>query len=325
MTSRKPRKSAKHAPESEARKPEEPDTVFEATERDMELFTLVAGRLLMEKGITDEQDISRFMKELHGGRGVCETLESMELNAAEQSFQMMTRAFEAEMFEEAQEFARQALKLDPQNIEAQMIALKVETDAEARDALRGLVRDAEARLGAEFMEEFKGQFGALTPTHPYLRVRLALISTLGMCGDYEDAIAEAEGMLELCPDEEMGVTDYLVAFYLATDNAAEARRLMDVRYKNDNDNPVFDWARVFAYRMIGDEKLARKALKAAHRKNRFMLPMLAGDEEPVQDIQDIEPGSPEEATIVIQALIPAFDKNEEVFEWIFDQLDAGRL
>src|SRR5271166_1309418 len=146
----------------------------------------------------------------------------------ERALDLVDRALETGNAAEVRKLMRQAVKLDPDCVDALLMLAKVTrlSASQYLGKMREAVRAGERTLGPEFFKANRGHFWLMIETRPYMRARFDLGMALGNNGDIAGAIAEFEGMLDLNPRDNQGVRDYLLALYLALQNLDGAARLL---------------------------------------------------------------------------------------------------
>ncbi len=282
--------------------------------RQLEVLERVLNRKVREGQFASAEEGMRHFEALLAEKDLEEVLASLDLTPEEKSLLLVAKVGLAESDEEAAQLLDEALAIDPNNLDAQVLRLSGQPTEEEVRRLREIVRGAEEQLGKEYFDVRRGKFFADPETRPYMRARHAFAVALAATKDFPAAIAEAEGMLELCPQDHLGVRDYLAGYYLASDQPEKALQLMDERYGAD-DGAVFQYARMMAHYRLGDENAAEEALSAAIEANAFVYPVLLGMLNPDEFAEDMTPGTPGEALYVIGTLYDAMLRNESAMEW----------
>ena len=98
-----------------------------------------------------------------------------------------------------------ALEIDPGNVDC-LLQFLYAFDGDSLEGLQftqQIVKIAEKRLGKEIFEECKGVFWGMLETRPYMRARSELAQRLLKMGRIDESIVEHEGMLELCPSDNL--------------------------------------------------------------------------------------------------------------------------
>ncbi|MGB9691410.1 MAG: tetratricopeptide repeat protein [Candidatus Sumerlaeaceae bacterium] len=297
---------------------EEGDMPYSVRARQLEILERVLNRMVREGKFANAEEGSRRFEALLAERGADDVFNELELTPQEKSLLLVAQVGLAQTDEEAESLLREALEIDPHNLDAQVLLIGADTPANEARRLREIVRNAEANLGPAYFETKRGEFYVDPETRPYLRARQALMVALGAMKDYDGAIAEAEGMLELCPQDHIGVRDYLAGYYLAAEQTDKALALMDERYEAD-DGPVFQYARMIAHHRLGHEDEALEVLDSALEANPYVIPILLGVLNAEEIAEDMSPGTPGQALYVIGTLYDAMLRNEPAMEWAAGQ------
>ncbi|HOV75256.1 MAG TPA: hypothetical protein PK967_14900 [Candidatus Hydrogenedentes bacterium] len=289
-----------------------------------ERFNRIVGRYFEQNTPRTIEEANRVMQSRFMGHNLDELLEETRKKGwsdADEAQEIMFEAMSTDSFEEAQKGVKKALQLDPNNADALLFASIKEAE-DVDDAVRR-IREAIARVetafGAEFMEETKGHFWGDVFTRPYMRLRLGLFHILNEAERWDEAIAEAEGILELNPDDNQGVRDHLLLAYLVVGNTKQARALMK-RYPESH-KAVQAWATVFEKYISNNKEGAKKALLKAVKNNPHILKYMLGVEAlPDSPPPYYSPGTESEAIYCMDFLIPVLLKRKNLLHWINETL-----
>ena len=218
----------------------------------------------------------------------------------------------------ALELARQALAIDGECTDAQVILAHAEhaSPRMLARALRVVVERAEARLGMPFLREYRGRLASVPEAQPYLRARLALAIALEKAGRHGDAAMHLEGMLAMDPTDALAVRPRLICACLA------AKRLKPLAvWMEDAKLGLFTaWAEVLMRLKAQDEKGARKALERARGLNANVEGLLTGRcKAPRRLADEVEPGSIEEALTTLKLFGEVWTGDREAMYWLFKQ------
>ena len=278
-------------------------------------------RVLKEKKFGTIEEANAFLQTLTG-TGLREALEhAAPLSKREQAQELVDEAMEARTDKQARKLAQQALGLDPDCVDALLLLAEMdaETPEELMAALERAVAGGERSLGAAFFAENKGYFWGLLETRPYMRARFDLGHMLMSAGRLEEAIRQFEGLLELNPNDNQGVRDFLLGCYLSVKNLAGAQRLLR-DYKNDV-SAVFAWGRTLERFLSGDLPGATRALREARRRNRYVEQYLTMRRPlPKERPETYCLGSDEEAVFCLEALSGAWADNLLAASWLWQEL-----
>lgn len=225
-------------------------------------------------------------------------------------------AMEAESDEAAADLARQALALDPDCTDALcVLAETAGSDDEKFRLLEHAVASGERALGAAYFAANRGDFWLLLETRPYMRARCALANALRDRGRLDEAIRHYEGLLDLCPNDNLGVRYVLPGCYFLTDNVDAVRRLLG-QYPGDP-SAIFAYCRVLERFLAGDLEGAAQARQEARRVNRFAEPYLIGKKRLPHRLPDYySPGHETEAIECAVHLAGAWAHYPKALSWL---------
>ena len=238
--------------------------------------------------------------------------ESDRYKAQELAYQAM----EADDHSEALSLCLEAIKVDPNCVDA--LTISASAFKKARDRvqhLRFIVETAEEQLGGHsYIEANKGDFWGLLETRPYMRARLYLAQTLNETGAVEEAITEYEALLELNSNDNQGVRYVLISLYLETGNLDNVRRLI-TEYADHG--VIFAWSAVLERFLSGDESGAQQALSNAKQTNPYVEDYLLGKKcLPKQGSGCYKSGDENEAIMCVGTIGAAWDKYPRAWLWL---------
>ncbi len=123
--------------------------------------------------------------------------------------------------------ARRALAISEDCADAWIVLADAASTAQAAVELyEGGMRAGAAAIGAERFESLRGAFWKDLETRPYMQARLGLAEALTELDRHADAIAHYRALLELDPDDSLGVRYILLAHLLREGSNDEAGRLL---------------------------------------------------------------------------------------------------
>jgi len=187
-------------------------------------------------------------------------------------------AMDATTWERRMSLVRQALELDPENVDALLMAEEVcSLNPEERiQILRGIVATGARALGKNAFKELVPHFWGFMETRPYMRAREWLATALYDAQRLEEAAEEYMEMLTLNENDNQGIRYLLLPVLLRLGRLDAASALMK-RYEADCDwSVVFAWGRVLFFLISGDEGGATKALASARANNSHIEVYLRG-------------------------------------------------
>ena len=148
---------------------------------------------------------------------------------AETSDDYLELAEDANSEKEALKYARKALELDPDNLDAERIV----ATGSSKDPYvildnlhRAVIHGTEVMKSRGFMtKEYIGDFWGVIETRPYMRLRDEFVNALIEGGMFRKAAAECEDMIRLCESDNLGVRYNLMHLYAYLEDERAALRL----------------------------------------------------------------------------------------------------
>ncbi len=237
-------------------------------------------------------------------------------------------AYESDNEEDALKYAKKALMLDKNCLDADvMIAeLTTETNEELKRKYEKLIGKAEKHLKEEkvWADENIGIFWGIHETRPYMRLRYSYMHLLLSMGKYRKAIKECEDLLVLSENDNLGVRYTLISLYSFFEDETNAMKLYD---KFDKEASAHMLLPIIAlYYKLDNYKKAETYLKKLSEVNdgleEFFCNYGTGD---LLDDPEVEkainlgmyrPGSKEELVIAVMDSIFLYKTNEGFLSWI---------
>lgn len=219
--------------------------------------------------------------------------------------------------ERAVELAGQAAKIDPTCVDA--VSFLAQAASENRDELIAnmtrVVDDGARALGPKFFAANRGHFWGILETRPYMRARSLLAKSLANAGRHDEAIRHHEEMLDLCPNDNLGLRYPLIGLYLRASRLKDVARLF--KQYDDEGSAMFAWARVLERLLAGDEPGASAALRDARDANPHVEAFLAGRKRrPRGDLGYYSPGEESEAVVCLDCIGEAWTQHANAREWL---------
>ena len=232
--------------------------------------------------------------------------------------------------EEALRFTRKANKLDPQNLDARLLEIRL-GEKDPRRALVSLRKAAEmGRKQLEkagfFREEYIGDFWGVLETRPYMRVRNEYVSLLKELGMLRQAAREAEDMIQLNTQDNLGLHFTLMHIYAALEEAGLAEELLSKYSENEEGQMLLPLT--LLYYKLGEMKKAEDSLmrlvKTIKDTKRFVKDILSGKmEDKIVEIHErggYSPYSEEELLMAWYENGDVYDSSPFFFQWAADVL-----
>lgn len=214
--------------------------------------------------------------------------------------------------------AQEALSISPDCADAYVI-LAQETARSAEEAeplyAQG-VAAGERAIGPELFEEAVGQFWGVLETRPYMRALEGLSQALWALDRREEAIARAQEMLRLNPDDNQGMRYTLLGWLLPAGRDEEAGALLEA-YADDGAATWLYGQALHAFRREGDSRRSRRLLTEALRENPYVAGYLLGAWElPDRPPAAFGPGDEGEAQVVLLEQGHAWIETDGALEWL---------
>lgn len=129
-------------------------------------------------------------------------------NSAKTADDYLELANSATSKKNALKYAKKAVELDPDNIDAQEMVAQMSATSinNLIDRLEKIIASAEVKLKADgyFEDDAIGDFWLIFQTRPYMRLLDSYANALIDCGRIRTAIAACEKMLKLCKNDNLG-------------------------------------------------------------------------------------------------------------------------
>lgn len=242
--------------------------------------------------------------------------ENRRFEAQDLAYEAM-EAMENGEAERAIALATQAAKIDPTCVDA--ISLLAQAASENRDELIAnmtrVVEDGARALGPKFFAANRGHFWGILETRPYMRARALLAKSLADAGRHDEAIHHHEEMLDLCPNDNLGLRYPLIGLYLRAGRLQDVARLF--KQYDDEASAMFAWARVLERLLAGDEPGATAALRDARDANPHVEAFLTGRKRrPSGDLGYYSPGEESEAIVCLDCIGEAWNQHATARDWL---------
>lgn len=230
---------------------------------------------------------------------------------------LVSEAFQEPDPERRAEIAREALRIDPDCVDAHvLLAEEAPTRKQALAHYERAVAAGERALGPDVFREHAGHFWGLFETRPYMRARLGLANALWTAAKRDEAVGHLRDMLRLNPGDNQGVRYTLAGFLLFLDRDDELEQLLD-QY-SDEQSAAWDYTRaLLAFRRHGDTPDARKLLQQALKTNRHVPAYLLGTKFPPAAPPDyISPGGESEALEYVGGFLAGWKATLGAVAWL---------
>lgn len=230
-------------------------------------------------------------------------------------------------------YARKALKLDPDNLDAEVTVANL-TSKNPVNYLKKLERiiihgDKLLQKRGYTGEDSIGCYWKILETRPYMRVRMEYMMTLKECGMFRKAAAECEEIIRLNENDNMGIRFTLIHLYAFLEEEQKALELLK-KYNEYDETQMMLGLSVLYFKLNNLEKSAsylRRLAKINEDTQKFFTAVLEGDTERYFD--DMSDYGYRPSTI--EDLLMGLSENQELFEttlpyfpWAYDQLKTKK-
>ena len=264
------------------------------------------------------EDLGAWLKELNSRDRVSEIAEAwMQDDPKWRAQELAYDALEANGLEEALYLAGEAQKLDPECTDAQRLMVDLlPTSPENRlHLMREVVATAERNLGESF-EQDAGHFWLKVSTRPYMRAAQHLGELLAGAGQFDEAAAIFDRMLDLNPKDNQGMRFPLLCMYLATGNPEGAVSVLSRFPGQEGFIALFAWGRTMERFLSGNLVEAEAALERARRVNPFVEKYVLGAKPPDHGVDYYRPGDEYEAEFCGWELRSALMNHPDFRQWV---------
>lgn len=292
---------------------------------------------LKENHVSDEKDAEKYLQKYLEERNLSpiDVVNGMfddDDDEEDETYHYLKLAEDASSAKEALKYAKKAQELSPENWDAAYMVAEIsaKTPESLLEKLEKVIEQADAVMERDgwFSEEYTGEFWGLYETRPYMRLRSAYLNTLLDCGMLKKAVAQAQDMLRLCENDNLGARYSLMHLYAHFEDKENAMALLK-RY--DEDSSMFMLPLSILYYKLGDLRKAAQYLKKLNQSNkdtrRFFQSLINGDAEMLLD--EMSPYGYQPFTI--QELASAFEENSFLygtsaayFNWGLNKLKTMR-
>lgn len=242
------------------------------------------------------------------------------------SDEILEEAYEATSKSSAIKLAKQALDVYPDNIDAAaLIAEFEENPIKKIKKLEPIIEHATKLLEEQnmFNKENIGAFWGILETRPYMRIRHNKMITLLELGRYKEAIKEAEELLELCNNDNLGVRYILISLYCTLEEFEQCEKL----YKKFNDDSVeMLLPMAIMYFKQGNYKKTKEYLKKVEVQNEFVIDFLIGEDKETLNscaVNYYSHGSEEEAFMLLHDLTYLLGSVPSFIAFIYNDYRRG--
>lgn len=293
--------------------------------RPTERTLLAMSRAVEERPFGSMDEMNAFIQSSEGQRAI---QSSAPRTTWERAQDLAYDAWEAEG-PERYSLAERAMEIDPRCSDAWLILAEREKSwRKQKRAFERAGAAADRAYDEEGWEAAAAEGGLYqhVPARSYLRAYVALARLLLDGGYPVDAQKLYEKLLDLDPDDHMGVRDELLRVYHRTNDREALRRLLD-RFSED-DGTFFTYERLWLAVAEGeDEGRVGALLKQAADVNPHVLSIMRGERSeseqeeaaPVSFPDYVTFGGKDEAVAYLAMAVGWWMADPKVFEWVHQQ------
>lgn len=289
---------------------------------------------LKDKNVNNEDDVEKHLLKYLEEKNIdpMEFLDDSFYDDDEDDevYEYLEAAEDASSAKEALKFAKKALEIAPENWDAAcMVAeLSAKTPESLLEKLEKLIEQADAVMERDgwFSERNIGDFWELYETRPYMRLRSAYFNALVSCDMLKKAIVQAEDMLRLCENDNLGVRYTLMHLYAHFEDEEKALALLK---KYEEESSMFMLPLSMLYYKLGDYKKAARYLRKLNQRNkdtlRFFELLIKGDTEELlaeRNPYGYQPFTIQEFTVELEENPFMFGSSAAYFIWGRQKLKA---
>lgn len=197
--------------------------------------------------------------------------EDEEFIKREQSDDLLFEAYDEPIKSKAIKLAKQALEINPDNIDAENFITKFEANTIKKlEKYKETLDKEHAKLQKQdtFNKENIGIFWGLIETRPYMRTKHSYMLTLMELGRYTEAIKQGEELLELCKSDNQGIRYLIIGLYTVLEKFEECENIYN-KYLDDSTFMLFPLS--IMYYKKGDYRKSKKILKSIQENNEYIL------------------------------------------------------
>jgi tetratricopeptide (TPR) repeat protein len=292
-----------------------------ANRRKLESMMRAIGQQMAAQGPMDVDQANKFLESFQG-----KEIPFTPTTDAERAVALVDQAFEARGRRQVQ-LAREALKLDPDCVDALLLLADRAGDAELSLPLFQRATEAGARqLGPDLFEQDAGHFWGILETRPYMRARQQLALTLMELGRYDEAAGHLRELLRLNPGDNQGNRYLLVHALMEENHLDELEELLNRSEYKDEDSAEWAFSRaLLAFRKDAESPEAQTQLEHAMRINPHVVPLLIGRAPlPAGLPPSYSPGGEDEAVLYVDQAAPEWQETDGAIDWLEEAFEAAK-
>lgn len=284
-------------------------------------------KIFAEMGEKSDEDFNRAVEEIMKNHKTTPLVEIDEENA-ETAEDFLDLCDSAKSKKQALKYAKKALELEPENIDAQIIVANLSSDSAEvlLKKYKKLIAQANEKMEADgwFSDEYMGRFWGLWETRPYMRLRAEYVDLLINCSMLGLAVNECKDLLRLSESDNLGMRYRLMHLFVHFEDEKSALGLLD---EYDEQSTMFLLPLSILYYRLGNLSAANKylqKLRAVNEDTEDFFKAFAEDEW--GDYADgmsgfgYRPFTVEEFIVEIQENSYLFSSAHQYFNWAVKKL-----
>ena len=221
--------------------------------------------------------------------------------------------------------AKEALKLDPENVRALNYLAEQESSAEIALKLYQRAMDSGKKLlGERFFRENRGRFWMMIEARPFMTAKLGFAHCLEDLDWYDEAIKEYNEIIELNPGDNQGVRYALASLLLFTRKYKQFSELYKKYTDEESTFWLFNYA-LYLFDTEGPTEKANEALFLANQANPYVIDFLTQRKKIIQNPQgNYSPGDQYEASYYLMDNFRAWVKVEGILDWLIRFVESTK-
>lgn len=275
--------------------------------------------------ITSEEDLNQALKAFM-------SQSQSDENDVETADDYLELAESANTKKEALKYAKKALELEPDNLDAGAMVLELSCTSSEKlaEKYKDLIAEAEEKLKEQgyFEDDNIGKFWLIFETRPYMRLLEKYASHYVQCGQMRLAISVYEKMLKLCNNDNLGVRYTLMHLYTFLEDEQSALKLYE---KYPDEGTQFLLPLSILYYKLGDLRKSNQYLKKLLAVNKDTYEFFNGliDGSLMESVSDsfsygYRPFTIEEFIVECEENYFLFTSMPEYFVWAKKKVNSKR-
>lgn len=294
---------------------------FAANRRKLETMMRAIGQQMAAKGPMDMDEANKFIESFQG-----KEIPFTPTTDAERAIALVDEAFDARGRRQVQ-LAREALKIDPNCVDALLLLADRAGDADSALPLFQQAMEAgERQLGPELFENEAGNFWGILETRPYMRARQQVALNLMELARYDEAAGHLRELLRLNPGDNQGNRYLLVHALMEENHLDELDALLNRSEYKDEESAEWAFSRaLLAFRKDPHSPETQAQLEQAMRFNPHVVPLLIGRvPKPPGAPPSYTPGGEDEATLYVDQAAPEWQATEGALDWLEEAFETAK-